>query len=114
MQRLINSARIYRMELPHSVDEFSNIACELVRLNKLNSCYVSPIVLRGYGDVGVNPLNSPIHISMACWTWGASLAADPLPRSVYVGVSSWTPIPPTALPALSQAARYTMTPQSTH
>ena len=60
MQRLINSARIYRMELPFSVDEFSSVACELVRLNKMGACYVKPIVLRGYGEVGVNPLSSPI------------------------------------------------------
>ena len=64
MQRLINSAKIYRMELPFSVDQFASTACELVRLNKLNSCYVKPIVLRGYGEVGVNPLNSPIDIYM--------------------------------------------------
>ncbi len=57
MQRLINSAKIYRMELPFSVDQFASTACELVRLNKLNSCYVKPIVLRGYGEVGVNPAN---------------------------------------------------------
>src|SRR5207245_10628243 len=76
MQRLINSAKIYRMELPYSVDDFASIACELVRLIKLNSGYVRPIVLRGYGAVGVNPLNSPIDLYMACWSWRASLCAD--------------------------------------
>src|SRR5579872_5775320 len=60
MQRLINSARIYRMEVPFSVDEFGSVACELVRHNKLNACYVKPIVLRGYGEAGVNPLHNPI------------------------------------------------------
>jgi len=49
MQRLINSAKIYRMELPFSVEQFANTACELVRLNKLDSCYVKPIVLRATG-----------------------------------------------------------------
>ena len=66
MQRLINSAKIYRMDLPFSVDEFGSVACELVRENKLNACYVKPMVLRGYGEVGVNPLNSPIECYMAC------------------------------------------------
>src|SRR5260221_5108872 len=75
MQRLINSAKIYRMELPFSPDDFSNVACELVRHNKLNACYVKPIVLRGYGEVGVNPLNSPIDCYMACWSWGAYLGS---------------------------------------
>src|SRR5216683_2037873 len=104
MQRLVNSAKIYRMELPFSVDQFANTACELVRLNKLNSCYVKPIVLRGYGEVGVNPLNSPIDIYMACWTWGAYLGPDALSKGVEVGVSSWTRIAPNTLPGITRDA----------
>ena len=111
MQRLINSARIYRMELPHSVEEFSNIACEVVRVNKLNACYVKPIVLRGYGEVGVNPLNSPIDTYMACWAWGAYLGPDALSKGVDIGVSSWTRIAPNTLPAMSKAAANYMNSQ---
>ena len=114
MQRLINSARIYRMGLPVSLDELSNTACELVRINKMNSCYVKPIVLRGYGDVGVNPLNSPIDIYMACWHWGAYLGADAVSRGVDVGVSSWTRIAPNTLPAMSKAAANYMNSQLIH
>src|ERR1700750_3368684 len=73
MQRLINSAKIYRMELPYNVEQWGNVATELVRRNKLNACYVKPMVLRGYGEVGVNPLNSPIELYMAGWSWGAYL-----------------------------------------
>ncbi|MGB9461020.1 MAG: aminotransferase class IV, partial [Candidatus Acidiferrum sp.] len=58
MQRLIHSGKIYRMDLPYSLDDFCNTATELVRVNKMNSCYVKPMVMRGYGEVGVNPLNS--------------------------------------------------------
>lgn len=111
MQRLINSARIYRMELPYSVDEFSSVACELVRLNKMSACYVKPIVLRGYGEVGVNPLTSPIEIYMACWNWGAYLGADALTKGVDVCVSSWTRIAPNTLPAMSKAAANYMNSQ---
>src|SRR5260370_3892773 len=111
MQRLINSAKIYRMELPFSLDQFSNTACELVRLNKLNSCYVKPIVLRGYGEAGVNPLNSPIDIYMACWSSGAYLGPDALAKGVDVGVSSWTRIAPNTLPAMSKAAANYMNSQ---
>ena len=111
MQRLINSAKIYRMELPYSADDFANIACELVRLNKMNSCYVKPIVLRGYGEAGVNPLKSPIEVYMACWAWGAYLGADALTRGVDVGVSSWTRIAPNTLPAMSKAAANYMNSQ---
>ncbi len=111
MQRLINSAKIYRMELPHSVEQFGNVATELVRRNKLNACYVKPMVLRGYGEVGVNPLNSPIDCYMACWTWGAYLGPEALTKGVEVGVSSWTRIAPNTLPAMSKAAANYMNSQ---
>jgi branched-chain amino acid aminotransferase len=111
MQRLVNSAKIYRMELPFTVDQFSATATELVRHNKLNSCYVKPIVLRGYGEVGVNPLSSPIDCYMACWTWGAYLGADALTKGVDIGVSSWTRIAPNTLPAMSKAAANYMNSQ---
>lgn len=111
MQRLINSGKIYRMEIPHSVDDFCNVACELVRLNKLNACYVKPMVLRGYGEVGVSPLKSPLEIYMACWAWGAYLGPDALSKGVDVGVSSWTRIAPNTLPAMSKAAANYMNSQ---
>src|SRR5215813_10387859 len=111
MQRLINSGRIYRMEFPYSLDEFSNAACELVRLNKMGACYVKPIALRGYGEVGVNPLSSPIEIYMACWQWGAYLGPEALSKGVDVCVSSWTRIAPNTLPAMSKAAANYMNSQ---
>ncbi len=111
MQRLINSAKIYRMDLTFSVEDFGNAATELVRQNKLNSCYVKPIVLRGYGEVGVNPLNSPIDVYMACWLWGAYLGPEALTKGVDIGVSSWTRIAPNTLPAMSKAAANYMNSQ---
>ncbi len=111
MQRLINSARIYRMELPYSVEQFSIVACELVRINKMGACYVKPIVLRGYGEVGVNPLTSPIELYMACWNWGAYLGPEALAKGVDVCVSSWTRIAPNTLPAMSKAAANYMNSQ---
>ncbi len=111
MQRLINSAKIYRIDLPYSIDDLCAVATELVRLNKMNSCYVKPIVLRGYGEAGVNPLNSPIEIYMACWAWGAYLGEDALTKGVDVGVSSWTRIAPNTLPAMSKAAANYMNSQ---
>jgi branched-chain amino acid aminotransferase len=99
------------MELPYSVDDFAGVACEVVRQNKLNACYVKPIVLRGYGEVGVNPLNSPIDCYMACWSWGAYLGPDALTKGVDVGVSSWSRIAPNTLPAMSKAAANYMNSQ---
>ena len=111
MQRLVNSGKIYRMELPYSVEDFGNAACELVRLNKMGACYVKPIVLRGYGEVGVNPLGSPIECYMACWSWGAYLGPEALAKGVDVCVSTWTRIAPNALPAMSKAAANYMNSQ---
>jgi branched-chain amino acid aminotransferase len=111
MQRLINSAKIYRMDLPHAVEELGAVATELVRLNKMNACYVKPIALRGYGEAGINPLSSPIEVYMACWAWGAYLGPDALSKGVDVGVSSWTRIAPNTLPAMSKAAANYMNSQ---
>jgi len=111
MQRLVNSAKIYRMELPFNVDELSAVATELVAVNKIRSCYVKPIVLRGYGEAGITPLNNPVEIYMACWSWGAYLGPDALSKGVDVGVSSWTRIAPNTLPAMSKAAANYMNSQ---
>ena len=111
MQRLINSAKIYRMEFPYTLDDLCNVACELVRTNKMTACYVKPIVLRGYGEAGINPLTSPIDLYMACWPWGAYLGADAASKGVDVGVTSWTRIAPNTLPAMSKAAANYMNSQ---
>ena len=111
MQRLINSGKIYRMDLPYTLEQFCQVACELVRINKMSSCYVKPIALRGYGEVGVNPLNSPVDLYMACWHWGAYLGPDALSKGVDVCVSSWTRIAPNTLPAMSKAAANYMNSQ---
>jgi len=70
MQRLIHSAKVYRIELEYSLDELCHAAVELVAANKVSPCYVRPIVLRGYGQVGVNPLNSPTEVYIANYEWG--------------------------------------------
>ena len=77
----------------------------------MGACYVKPIVLRGYGEVGVNPLNSPIEHYMACWNWGSYLGPEALSKGVDVCVSSWTRIAPNTLPAMSKAAANYMNSQ---
>jgi branched-chain amino acid aminotransferase len=111
MQRLVNSAKIYRMELPFSVEDLCGVATDLVAVNKIKSCYVKPIILRGYGEAGVTPLGNPIEVYMACWSWGAYLGPDAVTKGVDVGVSSWTRIAPNTLPAMSKAAANYMNSQ---
>lgn len=110
-QRLIDSARIYRMDIAYSLDDLVSAQLELVRLNKLPSCYIRPIVLRGYGQVGVNPTNSPIEVYIACWPWGAYLGEEALEKGVDVCVSSWTRIAPNTLPAMAKSAANYMNSQ---
>jgi len=111
LQRLINSARIYRMELPHHLDELAGASTELVRINRLEACYLRPIVLRGYGDVGVNPLGSPIEVFIACWEWGSYLGEEATTAGVDVCVSSWMRPAPNTLPQMSKAAANYMNSQ---
>jgi branched-chain amino acid aminotransferase len=111
LQRLLNSGRIYRMEIPHSLDELNAAAIELVRVNKMGACYVKPIVLRGYGEVGVNPFPCPIEVYMACWEWGSYLGAEAIERGVDVCVSSWTRMAANTLPAMSKSAANYMNSQ---
>ncbi|MFZ0634977.1 MAG: branched-chain amino acid transaminase [Candidatus Acidiferrales bacterium] len=104
MQRLIHSAYIYRMELPFKLDEICNGAMDLVRGNKLDSCYIRPIVLRGYGDAGINPFNCPVEVYMACWEWGRYLGDAAMSDGVSVCVSSWQRPAPNTIPQMAKAA----------
>ena len=111
MRRLVDSARIYRMELPWRVAQLVDIAGELVRVNEIGACYIRPIVLRGYGSLGVYGGDNPIDVYMACWPWGAYLGEDALARGVDVCVSSWTRMAPNTLPAMAKCAANYMNSQ---
>ncbi len=111
MQRLLNSAYIYRMELPYTVDQLCTTGVEVVRVNKMDACYLKPIVFRGYGEVGVNPFPCPIEVYMACWDWGRYLGADAIEKGVDVCVSSWTRMAPNTLPAMAKSAANYMNSQ---
>ena len=102
-RRLIDSGKIYRMDVPYSAEELTKAMIDVVRANKLSSCYIRPIVLRGYGDVGVLPKNNPVETYIACWNWGKYLGEESITQGVDVCVSSWTRIAPNTLPALSKA-----------
>src|SRR5260370_30793405 len=109
IRRLLDSAKIYRIELKYGTGELADAMAELVRLNRMNSCYFRPIVLRGYGDVGVLP-NNPTEVYIACWEWGQYLGEKAPATGADVCVSSWTPIAPNTLPALANAGANYMNP----
>jgi branched-chain amino acid aminotransferase len=109
---MLDSAKIYRMEnLGFSAAELEEAMRELVRLNKMSSCYIRPIVLRAYGEMGVNPLKNPLDVYVACWEWGKYLGEEALAEGVDVCVSSWNRIAPNTLPALAKAGANYMNSQ---
>lgn len=102
-RRMVESAKIYRMTLPFSAAELSEASLELVRINEMKSCYLRPIALRGYGEIGVNPLKNPVDVYIACWEWGMYLGEAAVNHGVDVCVSSWTRPAPNTLPGLAKA-----------
>ena len=97
---------------PTRIDQLADAMLELVRVNNLDSCYLRPIVLRGYGDIGVLPTkDNPIETYIACWEWGKYLGEEALAEGVDVCVSSWTRIAPNTLPALAKAGANYMNSQ---
>lgn len=104
LQRMLNSCRIYRMEVAYGVDELVAAACQVVDRNAIESCYVRPMVLRGYGAAGMVPFDSPIEVYIPCWPWGAYLGDDALENGVDAGVSSWHRVAPNTIPAAAKVA----------
>jgi branched-chain amino acid aminotransferase len=108
MQRLLDSARIYRMELPYSLEELCAGVVELVEANGVAPCYIRPIALRGYGEMGVSPNGSPIEVYIANFPWGKYIKGD---GGADVCVSSWNRMAPNTMPALAKAASNYMNSQ---
>jgi branched-chain amino acid aminotransferase len=112
MQRLINSAYIYRMEVPFTLDELCDANLELIRINKLKFCYLRPIVLRGMGENGgVDPRGVPIEVFIGCWEWGRYLGDEAVKSGVDVCVSSWNRPAPNTLPQMAKSAANYMNSQ---
>jgi branched-chain amino acid aminotransferase len=111
IRRMVDSAKVYRMEIPFSSGELAEAMLELVRVNKMRSCYIRPIALRGYGEMGVYPLRNPVEVFVACWEWGKYLGEEALAEGVDVCVSSWTRIAANTLPAMAKAGANYMNSQ---
>jgi branched-chain amino acid aminotransferase len=97
LERLIRSAELYYMPVPYPLEELRAATLELVARNGLRSCYIRPIVNRGYGQMGLNPLEAPVDVTIACWEWGAYLGEAGKRDGVRAKVSSWRRISPDSL-----------------
>jgi len=98
IERLLNSAKIYRMDLGYSAKQLKNACVDLVRSNPAKECYIRPIAYTAYGEMGLNPLKSKISVGIASWEWGAYLGADSEKKGVRATVSSWVRIDSRAMP----------------
>jgi len=99
LRRMYDSCRVYRMTIPYAREQFGEAILETIRKNGLESCYVRPIVFRGYEQLGVEPRTCPVQVAIAVWSWGTYLGADALEEGVDVGVSSWRRMAPDTTPA---------------
>jgi branched-chain amino acid aminotransferase len=89
LDRLFKSAELYYMPIPITLEELRNATHELIAANELRECYIRPIAYRGYGQMGLNPLEAPVEVSIAVWPWGAYLGEEGTQRGVRAKVSSW-------------------------
>ncbi len=103
LRRLYDSCRMYRAEIPYTMDQFVAAVKETIRANKMKSCYIRPLAYRGYGEVGVFPLGCPVDVMVAVWDWGAYLGADALEQGIDVCVSSWNRSAPNTLPTMAKS-----------
>ncbi|HEX8387220.1 MAG TPA: branched-chain amino acid transaminase, partial [Rubricoccaceae bacterium] len=104
MQRLVGSAHIHRMKADFSLDQLCDAVVETIAESGLDACYIRPIIFRGHGPMGVNPLKNPVVTAVAVWEWGQYLGDEALESGVDVQVSSWNRPAPNTLPAMAKAA----------
>src|ERR671925_2387439 len=110
IQRLLDSAKIYRIDVDFTREDIVAGLVEVVKNNGIWPCYIRPIVLRGYGEAGVNPFNSPTELYIANYPWGKYLGSD-AEQGVDICTSSWTRIAPNTLPAMSKSGANYMNSQ---
>ncbi len=89
LQRLFKSAELYYMPIPYTLEELRTATHELIAANGLTECYIRPIAFRGYGQMGLYPLDAPVDVSIAAWPWGAYLGEDGKSHGIRAKVSSW-------------------------
>ena len=107
LQRLHRSAELYYMPLPYDVEALRAATHELIGRNGLPSCYIRPIAFRGYGQMGLNPLEAPVDVSIAVWEWGAYLGEEGKTKGIRAKVSSWRRLSPGSLiPSAKASGQY--------
>jgi branched-chain amino acid aminotransferase len=107
LRRLQRSAELYYMPLPYDLEALRTATLELIGRNALRSCYIRPLAYRGYGQMGLNPLEAPVDVTIAVWEWGAYLGEEGKRSGIRAKVSSWRRISPESLiPSAKASGQY--------
>ncbi|HYJ85276.1 MAG TPA: branched-chain amino acid transaminase [Pyrinomonadaceae bacterium] len=115
MQRLLNSAKIYRMDHPWTLEQLCDGAIELVQRSKMDQCYIRPILFRSLDEAhpafGVNPFPNPLACYIGAWDWGKYLGDEAIEQGVDVCVSTWNRLTPNSMPAMAKSGANYMNSQ---
>ncbi len=105
VRRLLDSARIYRMEPKYDAQALTEAIHETINANGFRACYIRPIVYRGYDSLGVNPLPCPIDTAIMVWEWGAYFTKEAIEEGLDVKISTWARNAPNTTPAMAKRPR---------
>ena len=103
LRRLFDSVKIYRTEIPYTIGQIEQAVLETIRANRMKACYIRPVVYRGYGEVGVNPLGCPVDVAIAVWEWGTYLGPEALNQGIDVCISTWNRPAPNTFPTMAKS-----------
>jgi len=103
IRRLLDSAKIHRMQIPYDQETLENASIETLINSQLKASYIRPVMFRGYGPMGVNPLDNPVETAIAVFEWGPYLGEDSFEHGIDVQVSSWNRFAPNTVPTLAKA-----------
>jgi branched-chain amino acid aminotransferase len=109
MERLVNSAKVYRIDVEYTRDELVSAMVQTIAHNGVWPCYIRPVILRGYGEAGVNPFNSPTEVYIINYPWGKYLGGED--EGCDACISTWTRLAPNTLPAMAKAGANYMNSQ---
>ncbi len=111
VRRLVDSAKIYRMESRFSAEQLSRVCVEVIGRNGLEAAYIRPLLYRGYANLGVNPIGNPVDAAIAAYPWGHYLGPESQEKGVAVQVSSWRRAAPDTFPTMAKAGGHYMNSQ---
>jgi len=103
MRRLMDSARIYRMDVPYTQTQLTDAVVDLIKVNQFKACYIRPLVYRGYAQLGVNPEGCPVDVAIMLWEWGSYFTKEALEVGLDVKVSTWARIAPNTMPGMAKS-----------